>query len=268
MAKLSRRKRKKLAENGLNEKNLKQERRKTPNEEGYVSKRSHSCWTHEYQSDKNGNYVCSICGYRTKDLSVENALQEYFSSRTDYKISEIKELMQGLRKVAWYRNTRGQRIYYPIEEVTDVSDVMIHFGNIYFIFDINDDGSFPELESKMSDRKRVKCEKVLDIRNDDYMKLLKENWIQDNVRNTCSSERAVIECDLKKLRKRVEISKWYCEATDGKIHIYDVWKKLLRFSSLEDVEYDFTIKQYVYGKDNKLEEIIYRDQDVTYSLSI
>ena len=53
MKKLCRKKRKELNVS-MKDSKSKKVRRKTPNEDGYVSKRSHSCWKHEYQQEENG----------------------------------------------------------------------------------------------------------------------------------------------------------------------------------------------------------------------
>jgi len=263
MKKLCRKKRKELNVS-MKDSKSKKVRRKTPNEDGYVSKRSHSCWKHEYQQEENGEYVCGICGYRVKDLLAEDALKDYFSLRTEYKISEIKELMQGLCKISWYRNTRGQKIYYPAEPVTDLCGVITHFGTWCFITDANNNGSFPPLNMDKK-LKKIEYDSSLDIRADDFIERINVNWKPDKSRNLY---RADVAYDWNRvLRGHLEIKSWYCETADGKTYVYNVWKEIMMLDSgINMHNNNFYIKLYVYGENKELEEIIYRDQDGIYSL--
>ena len=264
MAKLSRRKRKEIAVSEKNFSIKRIERNKTPNENGYISKRSHSCWKHEYKQEENGEYVCGICGYSVKDLSAEDALRDYFLSRTEYKISEIKELMQGLCKISWYRNTRGQKIYYPTEPVNDLCGVITHFGTWCFIMDVNDNGSFQplNLDKKL---KKIEFDASLDIRADDFIERIIVNWKPDKSRNLYRADES---CDWTRvLRGRLEMSSWYCETADRKTYVYNIWKEIKMLDSgINMHNNNFYIKLYVYGENKELEEIIYRDQDGIYSL--
>ena len=81
MAKLSRRKRKEFEEQSIGRRNLKKERKKTVNEEGYVPKRLRVCREHDYQIDGSG-YVCSNCQHHVENTLMEDALRKYFSSKT------------------------------------------------------------------------------------------------------------------------------------------------------------------------------------------
>lgn len=231
-----------------------------------MPKRLHFCWEHQYQLEENGDYVCSICGYRTKDLSAEQNLQEYFSAKTDYKLSEIKELMQKLHMVSWYRNTRGQRIEYAVEEVKDVVSILIHYGRVQFIFDVNEDGSFPKLKLYGSYRK-VECEEVFDIRQNDWLEQIEANWTVDQKRYRYSSDFELSES----LRNQSSICRWYSELSNGKIYVYQIWKDQCYCGDYwmpMIVSSEICAKQYIYQEDKSLELIIYRDSDgESYSLS-
>lgn len=267
MAKISRKKRKKLAEAGAKSPVMKKEKRRTPNEEGYVSKRSQHCWNHQYQMKDNGDYVCSNCQYRTKDISTELALQEYFSSRTEYKVSEIKELMHGLRMISWYRNTRGQRIYYPAKEVKDVAGVLQHYKGRELFLDINEDGSFPKFEANGRMR-NVECEKTFDIRQDDWLEQIEANWKADMIRYTYSAEFTTIDSR----KEQISVCRWYSEMPEGKTYVYEIWRcqpyKFVACRLPAFIKSKTYAKQYIYRTDKSLEMVVCRDSDgKIYSLS-
>ena len=267
MAKLSRKKRKKLAEAGLKSPTVNKERGKTPNEEGYISKRLHQCWNHTYQKDENGDYVCSECQYRTKDISAELALQEYFSLKTDYKVSEIRELMRGLRKISWYQNTKGQRIECQSEEVKDVAGILLHYKGGEFLLDIDENGSFPKLEVN-SRMRNVEYEKTFDIRQDDWLELIEANWKADMVRYTYSSEYKAIDSR----KDQISVCRYYSEMLDGKTYVYEIWRcqpYIIKPCSLSVmIKPKIFAKQYIYRTDKTLEIVVWRDSEgKTYSLS-
>ena len=275
MAKLSRRKRKELEEKSIDRRNLKKERRKTINEEGYVPKRFRVCREHDYQVDESSGYVCSNCQHHVENTLMEDVLRKYFSSKTVYKVSEIRELAKNLKEVSWYYNTRGQRIVHQVEPVKDLQWVIEKYGNWICGIEINEDGSFPEL--KLSPKiKKIDRELQWESLSEEQIERLEAEWVIDGVSSGYSfDDELVMEqwYTEKYNRKRLIASKWYYETEDGKILVYTVWRyKQWRMSFFDDHIMDekspwLFISQCVYSKSGKFEKIVVKGRGgVSYTL--
>lgn len=261
MAKLSRRQRKENLKKKVNK-----EKRKTPNEEGYISKKTEYCWLHRYHKVA-GGYVCAKCQHFTETIEAEQALEKYFSSRTEYKVSEVKELAQKIEKVAWYTNTRGQRIEMVVGPADDIQSIIGAYVSWWVIFEINEDGSFPEL-SLSGRTKKIERDEELEKKPDGWLDRIEAEWIITGV-STGKSKAEDLELVLWKSQKREDVSprcdRWYYEMADGRTHVYSVWKYW---------DYEFyrnpwgyrsspwiAISYRVYGSDKKLEKVVVMERD-------
>ncbi len=253
--KLSKKERKKQTELEMNyEKNRKQ----------YVSRRLQHCYIHEYRNNEDGGYVCQTCGYYVKDKKIEEALEAYFDSRSSYKISEIKELEKGLRRISWYQNPKGEKIEFANVPMENIRKVIEHFCGIKFVEYINEDGSFQnnsvqqDVFSQESLRKMNKQPQGW-ISEDDAEKIL-NGEIKERREKMFPPFKLILSefpgYGYNGCRSMVK-DLWLRTMEDGKTRYLEV---IYRFGPGEDIVSPLpSIKRHIYTEEQKLEKVTIKE---------
>ena len=121
MAKLTRRKRNELKNNPNKQK--KKKLCKMGKTEQIIPKKKHVCIFHKYLEQKDGTYVCQICGHHFAKKMGEGDLRKYFCYKDDYSLNELKEMDCRLVKVTYSKNTRGCVMEHQVEVLAGIQAI-------------------------------------------------------------------------------------------------------------------------------------------------
>ena len=251
MAKLTRRKRNELKNNPNKQK--KKEVSKMGKTEQRVPKKKHVCIFHKYQEQKDGTYVCQICGHHFEKKMGEEELRKYFYYKDDYSLNELKELDCRLMKVTYSKNTRGCVVEYQAEELTGApaiktickewkyfrcvtNDLKFEEGGLLYVDFIHQDINRECSEEHWWYPSMEQLEKLFERENEEYVNV-EEFW------NT--------------------LQQWCYRSSDGKIHWYGVYPvlrgHLVEFPWIYYINADpVAARKYVFSENGELEKVVIR----------